>query len=131
MYAAQSTGCAPIVEAFEAGRDRHEPWEVPDSICGGIEIPDPGASPLILAALRESDGGAVATSDEEILDAAVTVAVNEGLEMGVTAAAAASGAWQLARDGEFESDDTVVLLNTGAGNKDADVARSHLMSKGI
>ncbi len=131
MYAAQSSGCAPVVEAFDEGKDVHEVWETPDTICGGIEIPDPGASPLILDALRESDGGAVATSDEEILDSAVAVAQQEGLEMGATCAAAASGAWELARRGEFDDDDTVVLLNTGAGNKDDDVLRSHLMSKGI
>jgi threonine synthase len=131
MWAAQSEGCAPIVEAFEEGKAVHDAWEVPDTICGGIEIPDPGASPLILDALRESDGGAVATSDEEILDSAVTVAQHEGIEMGVTCSAAASGAWSLAEDGAFDEDDTVVLLNTGAGSKDADVIRSHLMSKGI
>jgi threonine synthase len=131
MYAAQSSGCAPIVEAFEGGEAVHEVWETPDTICGGIEIPDPGASPLILDALDESDGGAVATSDEDILDSAITVAQHEGLEMGATCAAAASGAWELARRGEFGEDDTIVLLNTGAGNKDDDVLRSHLMSKGI
>ncbi|NIB99018.1 threonine synthase [Halobacterium sp. R2-5] len=131
MYAAQAEGCAPIVRAFQEGRDVHEPWDTPDTICGGIEIPDPGASPWILDALRESDGGAVATSDEEILDAATTVAAHEGLEMGATCAAAASGASALADDGAFGEDDTVVLLNTGTANKDADVLRSHLMSKGI
>jgi threonine synthase len=131
MYAAQSEGCAPVVRAFEEGRDVHEPWDTPDTICGGIEIPDPGASPLILDALRESDGGAVATSDDDILDAGTLVAKHEGVEMGATCAAAASGAWQLAEDGEFGADDTVVLLNTGTANKDADVLRSHLMSKGI
>ncbi|WP_327051365.1 threonine synthase [Halomicrococcus gelatinilyticus] len=131
MYAAQAEGCAPIVEAFEAGRDAHEPWETPDTICGGIEIPDPGASPLVLDALRESGGGAVATSDEDILDAAVAVAQQAGVEMGATCAATASGAWELSRQGAFDEDDTVVLLNTGAGNKDDDILRSHLMSKGI
>ena len=131
FHAAQSEGCAPVVEAFEAGRDRHEPWETPDTICGGIEIPDPGASPWILEAVRESGGRAVAASDEEILDSLVTVAQNEGPEMGVTCAAAAAGAWKLAEGGHFDPDDTVVLLNTATGNKDADVARSHLMGKGI
>ncbi|MFB6073317.1 MAG: threonine synthase [Halobacterium sp.] len=131
MYAAQAEGCAPVVRAFQEGRDVHEPWDTPDTICGGIEIPDPGASPLILDALRESDGGAVATSDEDILESAAVVASREGLEMGATCAAAASGAWELAERGEFGEDDTVVLLNTGTANKDADVLRSHLMSKGI
>lgn len=131
MYAAQSTGCAPIVRAFEEGRDRHEAWEQPDTICGGIEIPDPGASPWILEALRETGGGAVATSDEDILEAGVVVAQKAGVEMAPTSAAAASGAWELAEQGEFGPDDTVVILNTGAGNKEADVLRSHLMRKGI
>jgi threonine synthase len=131
FYAAQSSGCAPIVEAFESGADRHEAVEHPDTICGGIEIPDPGASPWILEALRETDGGAVATPDDAILQGAVDVAQQEGLEMGVTCAAAASGAKALAERGEFGPDDTVVLLNTGTGNKDADVLRSHLMGQGV
>lgn len=131
MYAAQSTGCAPIVEAWETGKAVHEVWEHPDTICGGIEIPDPGASPLILEAMRESDGGAVATTDDEILEGAITVAQQEGLEMIPTAAAAASGTIKLAQEGEFGPDDTVVILNTGAGNKSADVLRSHLMSHGV
>jgi len=131
MYAAQSTGCAPVVEAYDTGADVHDVWETPDTICGGIEIPDPGASPLILDAIEESDGGAVAVPDEDILESAAAVAQKEGLEMGATCAAAAAGAWELAERGEFGPDDTVVLLNTGTGNKDADVVRSHLMSKGI
>jgi threonine synthase len=130
MYAAQSTGCDPVVRAVEEGLEVHEAVEHPDTICGGIEIPDPGASPLILEAIRESGGGAVATSDEEILDAAVRMARETGLELGHTCAAAASGAFELAARGEFDEDDTVVVLNTGAANKNADVIRSHLMSKG-
>jgi threonine synthase len=131
MYAAQSEGCAPVVEAWEAGADRHEPWENPDTLFGGIEVPDPGASPLILEAIRESDGGAVATDDDTILDAAIAVAQVEGVEMGATCASAASGAWKLANEGELGEDDTVVLLNTGAGNKEDDILRSHLMSQGV
>lgn len=129
LYAAQSSGCAPIVDAYETGADTHDVWDHPDSICGGIEIPDPGASPLILDAVRESGGGAVATSDDAILDAAIHAAQREGLEPGATAAAALSGARALAEDGTFGPDDTVVVLATGGGNKDADVLRSHLMAQ--
>ncbi|MDG5759008.1 threonine synthase [Natronococcus sp. A-GB1] len=131
FYAAQASGCAPIVEAFEEGRDAHEPVEHPDTICGGIEIPDPGASPWILEAIRESEGGAVATDDPEILDAAIAVAKREGLEMAPTCAAAVSGLLELADRGAFDGDETVVAVNTGTGNKEADVLRSHLMSKGV
>ncbi|SNR52965.1 threonine synthase [Halorubrum vacuolatum] len=128
MYAAQAAGCAPIVDAYEAGADRHEPLADDEvtTACNGIAIPDPGASPLILEAIRESDGGAVANTDHEILDAAIEVARAEGLEVGATCAAAAAGAFTLAAEGEFGPDDTVVLLNTGAGNKDVDTLRAHL-----
>ena len=126
LYAAQASGCAPIVDAYEAGREEHEPVEDVDTVCNGIAIPDPGASRQILAAIRESDGGAVATDDAEILEAAIEVARTEGVEIGATCAAAASGAFELATRGEFGDDDTVVLLNTGAGNKDAATLRSQL-----
>ena len=52
--------------------------------------------------------------------------LGEGLEVGATCAAAVSGAFALAESGEFGPDDTVVLLNTGAGNKDVDALRAHL-----
>ena len=128
MYAAQAAGCAPVVDAYEAGAERHEPVDDGDvdTACNGIAIPDPGASPLILDAIRESDGGAVATTDREIFDAAIEVARAEGLEVGATCAACVSGAFALADSGEFDDDDTVVLLNTGAGNKDVDALRAHL-----
>ncbi|MEF8881518.1 MAG: threonine synthase [Halapricum sp.] len=131
FHAAQAAGCAPIVDAWEAGRAEHEPVEHPDTICGGIEVSDPGASRLVLDAVRESGGTAVSTPDEEILDAAVEVAQTAGIEMGATCGAAASGARELAEQGVFGSDDTVVLVNTATGNKESDVLRSRLMSRGI
>ena len=128
LYAAQAEGCAPIVDAWEADEGRHEPVAEADvtTVCNGIAVPDPGASPLVLDALSESGGGAVATADRAILNGAITVARTEGLEIGATCAAAVSGAAALAQQGELTDDDTVVLLNTGAGNKDVDSLRAHL-----
>ncbi|WP_435062099.1 threonine synthase [Halobaculum sp. EA56] len=126
MYAAQAEGCAPVVRAWEEDAEAHEPWTDIATACNGIAVPDPGASPWILDAIEESGGGAVATSDDAILDAAVEVARTEGLEVGATCAAAVSGAFALAERGDLGADDTVVLLNTGAGNKDVDTLRSHL-----
>jgi len=128
LYAAQAEGCAPVVDAWHAGADEHDPVPASelDTACNGIAVPDPGASPLLLDAMAESDGGAIATADRAILDAAVTVARTEGIEVGATCAAAVSGAFALAERGEFGSDDTVVLLNTGAGNKDVDTLRAHV-----
>jgi threonine synthase len=131
MYAAQAEGCAPVVRAWEEDKEIHEAWggENITTALNGIAVPDPGASPLILDALAESGGGAVAASDEAVLDAAIEVAQTEGLEMGAACAAAASGAFKLAEAGELGEDDTVVLLNTGAGNKDVDTLRSHLVER--
>ena len=126
MYAAQSAGCAPVVRAYEDDASAHESWSEIDTPFGGIAVPDPGASPLILEAIRESDGGAVAAGDGDILDAAVAVARETGVEMGATCAVAAAGAERLAERGELGDDDTVVLLNTGTGVKDDDLLRSHV-----
>ncbi|TYT61111.1 threonine synthase [Natrialba swarupiae] len=131
LYAAQAEGCAPIVDAFESGAADTEPVETPDTICGGIEVPDPVAGGRVLEAISETGGGAVATDDQDVLEAGVTVAQHEGLEMTPSAAAAAGGAWELAERGEFDGDETVVLVNTATGNKEADVLRSYLMSQGV
>jgi threonine synthase len=130
MYAAQSSGCAPIVRAWEAGAEESEPWTDIDTAFGGIAVPNPGASALVLEAIAESGGGAVATDDERILDAAVEVASTTGVEMGGTCAAAASGAFELAERGAFDDDDTVVVLNTGAGNKEDDLIGRYLDREG-
>lgn len=125
LTVAQSEGCAPIVKAIEEGRPRHEPWPNPDSIAGGVEIPDPGASPWVIEAVRESGGTGVAVSDEEALDAAVEVAQADGIEMCVTSAIAMAGAIRRAEAGDFDADETIVVINTGAGCKTATALGDH------
>lgn len=129
MYVAQSTGCAPVVKAWKEGMSVHDAWEDISTAYGGIAVPDPGASPLILDALAESGGGAVAASDDAIADAAVHIAQERGIEMGATCAAAAAGAFKLADRGAFDDDATVVLLNTGTGNKDASLLRKRVSER--
>ena len=131
LYAAQAAGCSPVVEAYDAGRDSHTPVEHPDTICGAIEIPDPAAGSWILEALEASGGGAVATEDETILEAAVTIAYHEGIELSPAGAAAASATRELADQGTFDEDDVIVLVNPGSGTKEADILRSHLMRTGV
>ena len=130
VYAAQPDGCAPVVEAVETGTDP-EPWAVPDTVVGGLEVPDPAGGLPAAEAVRASDGAGVAVDDEDALDSAATVAQHEGLEASVACGIAAAGAWRLRERGELADDDTVVLVNTGAGNKDADVVRSRLMGRGM
>jgi threonine synthase len=131
LYSAQASGCAPIVEAFEAGDGDVESIEHPDTICGALEVPDPAVGAWALEAIDASDGGAVAVEDDEILEAATSMAARAGLEPDVACGAAAAGAEALAGRSEITEDDVVAVVNTATGNKEADVLRSHLMSKGI
>lgn len=131
FFAAQATGCAPVVEAFDAGADDVGAVDGPDTICGGIEVNAPTAGREILKVLRDTDGGAVTTDDDAIVDAALDLAASEGLGIAPTAAAALSGAEVLANEGTFDEDDDVVLVATGTGLKEADVLRSQLMAHGV
>ncbi|OYR56224.1 pyridoxal-phosphate dependent enzyme [Halorubrum halodurans] len=131
LVAAQASGCAPIATAHERGLDEPEPWSTPDTICGELEIPDPAGGREALAAIGESGGTAVTADDEDVLASAVAVAQNEVIETGAAGGAAPAGAWELAEEGYFDGDETVVLLNTDAGLKTPDVLRSHLMGQGI
>ena len=117
LHVAQTTGAAPVVEAIEASASEHTAWEDPESIARGVEIPDPGASPWMLDAVFESGGTGVAVSDDDAIEAALTMARRGGPEMCVTSAVAFAGAVELAEEGVFGPDESVVVINTGAGCK--------------
>lgn len=131
FHAAQATGCAPVVDAIDRGLDDIEPVDRPDTICGGIEVDAPGAGVEVLEVIRSSGGTAVATDDDTILDAAITVAETEGLAIAPTAAAAVSGTAALADAGSIGPSDDVVAVATGTGLKEPDVLRSQLMRHGV
>lgn len=130
LYAAQAGGCAPIATAWEQGETTHEPVEYPDTICGTLEVPDPTGGPAVIDALEATDGAAIATGDEPILERALTLA-QDGVPTSATGGAAISGAAALAEQGAFDADETVVLVNPTTANREADLLRSHLMSKGV
>jgi threonine synthase len=130
LYAAQAEGCAPVVDAWEQGQDSVSPTEHPDTICGELEIPDPAGGEHVLDAIEASDGGAVATDDDAILESAVTLA-GMGVPASATGGAAASGAHELAERGAFDDEATVVLVDPSSANREADILRSHLMKQGI
>jgi threonine synthase len=131
IFAAQPSGCAPLVTAYE--RDAHsvEPWTSPDTIVGELEITDPKGGGAALEAIEETDGGAVAVDDEEGLESAVLAAQRVGLEVGAAGGVALAAVDELAGEGVLGPDDRVVALNTESGTKTADVLRSHLMGKGV
>lgn len=114
LFSVQSTGCAPVVKAYEEGAERPEPWPDPETVAAGLRVPGPLGGRLILRALKETGGSAVAVSDEELSEAALRMAaigVDACPEGGATLAALE----QLMERGEIQQGESVVLFNTGAG----------------
>ena len=90
MIAVQSDGCAPIVKAWEEGADHAEFWENAETEASGIRVPSALGDFLILRALRESGGFAIAVSDEDILRTAAEIGHRDGLLMCPEGAATAA-----------------------------------------
>lgn len=115
MFTVQATGCAPIVQAFEAGAERATPWSDPKTLAAGLRVPAAIGDRLMLRALRESNGGAVAVSDEALVAAAAELQATEGIDASPEGGAALAGAIELKRRGVLQGGERVVLFNTGAG----------------
>jgi threonine synthase len=115
FFTVQSTGCAPMVRAFESGRERAEPWPDPWTVASGLRVPGPLGDRLMLRALRESGGGAIAIADETLLAEARRVTAEEGVDLSPEGGAAIAAAAALAARGELLPDHQVVVFNTGAG----------------
>ncbi len=117
MVSVQSTGCAPIVRAFDQGDEFAEPWQGAKTVADGLRVPAAVGDFLILAALRESRGTAIAVSDQEMLDAARTMGSHTGIFPAPEGAACLAAQIHLLQQGWIQPDETVVLFNTGSGLK--------------
>ncbi len=117
MVAVQATGCAPIVRAFEAGAESADPWEGAETIASGLRVPGAVGDFLMLRAIRESRGTAVAVTDEAIMACVEEMASATGIFPAPEGAATLAGLKQLVADGWISSGDRVVLFNTGTGLK--------------
>jgi threonine synthase len=113
----QSAGCAPIVRAFERGDERVEPWEEPDTIASGIRVPASRADRLILTALRESSGTAVAVPDTAIMAAVGEIAAAEGIFPSPEGAATWAGLKALVERGVIDPAQRIVIVNTAGGSR--------------
>ena len=123
FYAVQADGCQPIVKAFNDGTDTAEPWPNAATKADGLRVPGPFADYLILQAIRETGGGALAVSDAEMVDAMYRMATTEGIIACPEGAATLVGLERLLADGSIGPDEEVVLLNTGSGYKYLDLLR--------
>ena len=115
FYTVQSSGCAPMVRAFEAGAERAEPWPDPVTAASGLRVPAPLGDRLMLRALRESGGGAVAIDDAVLLEAARLVSREEGVDVSPEGGAALAAVEHLVERGVVDRGETIVVFNTGAG----------------
>ena len=121
MYALQAAGCAPVARAFDQGRSASEFFPNAATFASGLRVPKPYGDSIILDIVRRSGGRALAFSDEAILASILDYARNEGIFLSPEGAAATAAYDQLMASGELKPDDRVVLFNTGAGLKYADV----------
>ena len=117
MISVQAEGCAPIVRAFEQGERFAAPWENAHTIAAGLRVPAAIGDYLILDAIRESGGTAVAVSDAEILDAMRTIASLEGIWPAPEGAATLAGYLRLRAEGWLAAETETVLMVTGSGLK--------------
>ncbi|MFI5698020.1 threonine synthase [Kribbella sp. NPDC051586] len=117
LVAVQSTGCAPIVRAWEKGLPESEPWPDARTVAFGITVPKALGDFLVLQAIAETNGCAVAVDDEDILAEQHLVAQLEGAFICPEGAANFTAIRQLRESGWIHANDQVVALNTGAGLK--------------
>jgi threonine synthase len=123
MVSVQADGCAPIVRAFEQGTEKAEPWENARTAADGLRVPRAIGDFLILRAVRESGGAAIAVSDEQMIDDMLAIGRETGISAAPEGGAALSAIRRLVADGRMQPDDTVVLFNTGGALKYLDVIR--------
>jgi threonine synthase len=119
MVVVQADGCAPMVRAFQSGAARAEPWEDARTAAAGLRVPRAIGDFLILRAVRESGGAAVAVSDAAMVEAMGLVGRTTGIHAALEGAATAAALPELARIGAVRPGDQVVLFSTGSGLKNA------------
>jgi threonine synthase len=117
MIAVQAEGCQPVVRAFQEGSERSRFWEGATTIASGLRVPKPLGDFLVLQAIRESHGTAIAISDEALIEAGIQLATEEGIFASPEGAACIVAAERLIQNGFLKRDDKIVVYNTGSGLK--------------
>lgn len=119
----QSSGCAPVVKAFQEGKESCEFWNSANTVAAGLRVPKAYGDYLILRAIRESHGTAVAVCDKEILNAMKELARTEGIWVCPEGAATYACLPKLQNEGFLDKDERVLLYNTGLGILYADLIK--------
>jgi threonine synthase len=117
MFTVQAAGCAPMVRAWEAGHDAAEVWNGASTYASGLRVPGAVGDFLILRALRESGGGAVAVPDHSMAEWVEKLGIDTGIFAAPEGGATAAALPILLDKGMINEDEEIVLLNTGSGLK--------------
>lgn len=117
MIAVQAEGCQPVVRAYLENEPRSRFWDDAHTVASGLRVPKPLGDFLVLNAVRESGGTAIAVSDEDMLQAGVQLASDEGIYAAPEGAACVDAAARLLRSHFLKSTDRIVIYNTGSGLK--------------
>ena len=124
MVSVQAEGCAPIVRAWQSGAERAEPWEQASTIADGLRVPRAIGDFLILRAIRESGGAAVAVPDAEMIQGMLQLGRTEGISAAPEGGATVAATRRLLADGTIAASESVVLFNTGGALKYLDVLKN-------
>jgi len=117
MFTVQAEGCAPVVRAWETGADHAEPWVDAATYASGLRVPGAVGDFLMLRALRESGGGAVAVRDRDMAEWVLRIGADTGIFAAPEGGATAAAVPILLQRGMISPSDEVVLFNTGSGLK--------------
>jgi len=117
MFSVQASGCAPIVRAFEAGEKTAPEFPNAHTVASGLRVPKAIGDFIMLKILRQSNGGAIAVDDEEMIRVTREVGSSEGLFVAPEGAACFAALKSLRTAGKIDNGDRVVIFNTGSGIK--------------
>ena len=117
MIVVQADGCAPVVKAFEEGKERTEFWNNATTVSSGLRVPKPLGDFLILRSVRESGGTCIAVSDRDSLLAGARLASRDGIFAAPEGAACFAAVEKLAASGFLKREEKIAVYNTGSGLK--------------
>ncbi len=127
MVSVQAANCAPIVRAFEQGKERAETWENASTLADGLRVPRAIGDFLILRAVRESGGTALAVSDASMVKGMLDIGKHEGISAAPESGAGLAAIEMLVGTGSIKQSESVVLFNTGGALKYLDlIENAHL-----
>jgi threonine synthase len=121
MVTVQAANCAPIIRAFHEGAERSEMWQHASTVADGLRVPKAIGDFLVLRAVRESGGAAVAVEDSDMVSAMRELGAREGISAAPEGGAALHAVKILQEQGRIRRSDTVVVFNTGGALKYLDV----------